>query len=435
MVASVRTHCEPAGKGGLSVQTGGDGERGRVSQAESGTAAQTGVGQEHEALIATALDGTVTSWNPAAEHMYRRPSEQALGIPVSAAVGADLNPSEILANGGVHHSTHSSADGTSLSVRVSVAALEAGYVLVCSDQTALLYTERHFQAIVNSLDEGVVVLSREGRVESVNPAALKILGLGPDTPRNDAFQHAATYPVYDADGRALPPDQHPLFHTIKTGSPVQHIYAGVDRPDGRRVWLSGNCRLLAPEDPEHSPLLISFSDITARHLASTRLAHRANHDTLTGLPNRAQVVAQVAKGLANNDEPRLAAVMYIDLNDLKAINDSHGHEAGDTMITIAGHRLRDALRAGDVVGRLGGDEFVAMVFGSVDQTALADLAARLHTVLAEPIVIGSTTHRITASIGVTEVSANDPRDTAAILRDADRAMYRAKAAGTATGYA
>ena len=192
------------------MQTSGDEQRGRVYDAGSWTAA-AGVGGKREALIATALDGTVTSWNPAAEHIYRRRSEHAVGLPVSAAVGADLDPGEILANGGVHRTTHSSADGSPLPVQVSVAAMENGYVLVCSDQTGPDDAERHFQAIVNALDDGVVVLSRQGRVESINPAALEILGLGPDTPMSDAFRHAAKYPVYDADGRSLPPDQRPLF--------------------------------------------------------------------------------------------------------------------------------------------------------------------------------------------------------------------------------
>jgi len=127
--------------------------------------------------------------------------------------------------------------------------------------------------------------------------------------------------------------------------------------------------------------------------------------------------------------------MFIDLNDLKAINDSLGHEAGDQLITVAAHRLRDGLRSGDVVGRLGGDEFVALVFGRIDRTALHDLAARLHAILAEPVSVGGISRGIAASIGVTEIHPNDPRDAAAILRDADRAMYRAKAAGTATGFA
>jgi diguanylate cyclase (GGDEF)-like protein/PAS domain S-box-containing protein len=388
-----------------------------------------------DALIATTSEGIVTSWNPAAEQIYGRASEHALGLPVHEAVGADLDPTGIVADGGVQHAIHRGTDSAPLAVRVSAAAMEDGYVLVCSDQTALRRAEQHFQTIVSSLDEGIVVLSRQGAVESINPAALRILGLDHDTPKHDAFRHAADYLVYDADGRPMPPDERPLFATLKTGTPIQHMVAGVDRPDGRRLWLSASCRLLNPEDVAHSALLISFSDITAQHNASTQLAYLANHDTLTGLPNRAQLVARVADGLDSNTEPPLAAVMFIDLNDLKAINDSLGHEAGDQLITVAAHRLRDGLRSGDVVGRLGGDEFVALVFGRIDRTALHDLAARLHAILAEPVSVGGISRGIAASIGVTEIHPNDPRDAAAILRDADRAMYRAKAAGTATGFA
>src|SRR6185436_12865287 len=122
-----------------------------------------------DALIATTSDGVVTSWNPAAEQIYGRPSEQALGLPLRDAVGADLDPAGIVADGGVQHATHRGTDNAPLAVRVSAAAMENGYVLVCSDQTALRRAEQHFQTIVSSLDEGVVVLSRQGTVESINP--------------------------------------------------------------------------------------------------------------------------------------------------------------------------------------------------------------------------------------------------------------------------
>jgi PAS domain S-box-containing protein len=117
-----------------------------------------------DAIIATTSAGVVRSWNPAAEAIYGIPAHAALATPVSECVGAELNPQKVVQAGGVVADVHYAQDGSALAIRVSVAAMDDGYVLLCSDQTALRRAERHFEMVVSSLDEGVVVLDPSGRV-------------------------------------------------------------------------------------------------------------------------------------------------------------------------------------------------------------------------------------------------------------------------------
>jgi diguanylate cyclase (GGDEF)-like protein/PAS domain S-box-containing protein len=381
-----------------------------------------------DALIATTSTGIVTSWNPAAETIYRRPATQALARPITETVGAPLDPAVLVAGGGVVHTTHYTLDRSPLAVRVSAAAMDYGYVLVCADQTALRRAEQHFQTVVSALDEGVIVLGKDRRVESVNPAALRILGLQ----AGDVAVHAVrtdVIPVYDADGKPLSNDERPIEQILSTQTPITGYVVGADRPDGQRVWLSVNCRLLIPTDPDHSAVLISFTDITAQHTARESLVHQATHDALTGLPNRTNVVARAAEALICGNEHALAAVLFMDLDNLKDINDSLGHHAGDELLKIAAQRLRRAVRTDDMVGRLGGDEFVALLTGPLDRADLDQLAERLHATLEEPVVIAGVTLHTQASIGIVAVEPDDARDAAALLRDADLAMYRAKTTG------
>ena len=176
-------------------------------------------------------------------------------------------------------------------------------------------------------------------------------------------------------------------------------------------------------------MLISLTDITAQRTASERLAYEATHDSLTGLPNRGCAVTRVTEALESGGHDVLAAVLFIDLDNLKTINDSLGHDAGDDMLRSAAQRLRAAVRSDDVVARFGGDEFVALLIGQIGRPDLDALADRLHTTLSEPVVIDNVTFRIGASIGIVVVENNDPRGAAEILRDADIAMYEAKTTG------
>jgi diguanylate cyclase (GGDEF)-like protein/PAS domain S-box-containing protein len=387
-----------------------------------------------DAIIATTASGLVTSWNPAAETIYGRTATRVLDQPVSEAVGADLDPRKIIAVGGTVRATHYTPRGSALAIRVSAAAMDDGFVLLCSDQTALRRAERHFEAVVATLDQAVVVLSHTGRVISINPAVTRMLGPLHDGATN--YDHLVAHwidteetVVHDGQGRPTTPDDRPILRTLRTGIPFEGEVLTRNRQDGRRMWLAMNARRLNPDEGDRSAVLVSFRDVTATRSATERLAHQATHDSLTGLPNRAHLVETAGR---LRSEGELAALFFIDLDDLKSVNDSLGHDAGDIVIQAAAQRIRAAVRKDDVVCRLAGDEFVVLVVGCALEGDLRDLTRRINGVLVEPIAVAGATVQMGASIGVVELLPDDPRDAGTLLREADRAMYAAKATGRRT---
>jgi diguanylate cyclase (GGDEF)-like protein len=174
---------------------------------------------------------------------------------------------------------------------------------------------------------------------------------------------------------------------------------------------------------------LHVDEIANQRAASERLEHQATHDSLTGLPNRAYALARISDALTSGAKGALSAVLFIDLDKLKFANDTYGHEAGDEVIRVAAQRLRRAVRPEDVIARLGGDEFVALLVGPTTRVTLDQLSERLHATLTEPMRIVDETLQTSASIGIATVDPHDQRDPAAILNDADLAMYEAKKTG------
>ena len=160
----------------------------------------------------------------------------------------------------------------------------------------------------------------------------------------------------------------------------------------------------------------------------------ARHDALTELPNRVSVLRRLRKALAAPDDgEQLRAVLFIDIDDLKSTNDTHGHTAGDDLLRAVAACLRRVVAPDDVAGRLGGDEFVVLVSREVTKSELDDMVAQLRLALDTPATIGATSLPIGASIGVLEVHPGDVRTADEILRDADLAMYKAKRARRSLG--
>jgi diguanylate cyclase (GGDEF)-like protein/PAS domain S-box-containing protein len=382
-----------------------------------------------DAIIGTTSAGVVTSWNPAAEAIYGRPAAEAHGKPISESVGAAMDPVAIVASGGVVHGNHRSADGTPLDVRISAAVMADGYVFVCCDLTALRRAEQHFEAVVDSMAEGVIVMDKDGRIKSINPAAVQIMGTGPEHLGGDFFEITGQFPFYDQEGVNIPPDLRPALATLREGKPFFNQVFGFDRMGAERIWLMSSCRLLNPDMPGQSDMLMSFTDVTAERAAADKAMFYASHDALTKLPNRVSVLRRLKKALApaHEGEP-LRWVLFIDIDDLKATNDTLGHTVGDELLRAAAECLRDVVASGDVVGRLGGDEFVVLVFRELTRDELDGVIGCLRDGLAAAVASGATRVPINASIGVVEVRREDQRTADELLRDADLAMYEAKRA-------
>jgi diguanylate cyclase (GGDEF)-like protein/PAS domain S-box-containing protein len=368
----------------------------------------------------------VTSWNPAAETVYGYSAREAIGRPVHEVVGAPLDPAAIVAGGGVTQSSHRRSNGSWLAVRVSAAQMDHGYVLVCADETARRRAEEHYTTVVASIQEGVVVIGPTGLVESVNPAAQRILGVSEE---DSVGMPSALANIYDETGARIPPDDYPSARTRRTGVPQNGRIIRCVREDGSDVWLSMSCRALSTSgEPGY---VVSFTDITERRRLDAKLEQDATHDALTGLVNRTVAINRLSAE-ERARYPGLTAVLFIDLDKFKVINDSLGHGVGDRVLQIMGARLRRTIGRDDLVGRLGGDEFAVVAHGITGPDDAVAVAERLRHTLSRPVTVDGRHLHIDASIGIVLAGPDDTRNGEDILRDADLAMYQAKTKGRST---
>jgi diguanylate cyclase (GGDEF)-like protein len=173
-------------------------------------------------------------------------------------------------------------------------------------------------------------------------------------------------------------------------------------------------------------------DITERVEQDAKIAYMAQHDMLTGLPNRTQLVEHIDHALKWGRRGDRVCVLFIDLDRFKSVNDTLGHLMGDELLKAVANRLRDNIRKPDLVARIGGDEFVVLQITSQPSQACAELASRLIDSLSGPFVLNGHILEIGASVGIA-VSRDGPEDSGALLARADTALYQQKAAG-GTGY-
>jgi diguanylate cyclase (GGDEF)-like protein/PAS domain S-box-containing protein len=194
------------------------------------------------------------------------------------------------------------------------------------------------------------------------------------------------------------------------------------RRDGEFVWA--RTRVAVTEDEGVSLAITHIEDVTEQRRTAERLQWAATHDDLTGLPNRTELIARVDAILQDADVGDVS-LLFIDLDNFKSVNDSLGHGIGDTLLTAMSVRLRAVVGAEAVLARFGGDEFIVVLTGGVDALATAE---RVREAMREAVVVDGTELFVAASIGV---STNDRAGVSAadLLRDADAAMYRAKARG------
>ena len=205
--------------------------------------------------------------------------------------------------------------------------------------------------------------------------------------------------------------------------------------DGRVVWVIDDEAVISRDaDGRASMVQGILVDISDRKRLEDQLRHQALHDPLTGLPNRVLFADRLSHALVRRGSPGIGlAVLFVDLDDFKDVNDTLGHGVGDDLLRLVGTRLSSVIRAEDTVGRLGGDEF-AFLLEEANPEEAAATAGRILRALSQPFELGTSTATLTASIGIATrerlAHDGDPSDSAEdLLRDADTAMYAAKAIG------
>ncbi len=270
--------------------------------------------------------------------------------------------------------------------------------------------------------EGIMITATDGRITDVNEAFCRITGyrrdevLGQNPRILKSGRHDAEF--YKAMWDGLQRQGHwssEVWNRRKNGE----IYAQMQTISAVR---DGNGSVLR--------YVCLFSDITALKEHQHQLERIAHYDALTNLPNRVLLADRLRQGMAQvQRHGTLLAVVYLDLDGFKAVNDTHSHETGDKLLTLLSGRMKEALREIDTLSRLGGDEFVAVLVDLQSHESSAPVIERLLAAAAEPVHIDGLELYVSASIGVSFFPQSDEVDADQLLRQADQAMYQAKQAG------
>jgi len=396
------------------------------------------VAQVSDAIIGIDASGKIESWNQAAQGIYGWSEREVAGLSISAVVSANRSESASVLERGQHR--HRRKDGSEVEVLVAIDPLidddtqPSGWVVVCTELTDARQAEagrraaeERYEAVVASLSEGIILFDDQGNVSAHNSAAERILGdrLAYDK-GHQMFTGSAI--AISANGTPLSADMFPHVKTLTRGESEDDVVIGVTDDDGHRQWLSLSSRLLSGAGKVDAPMVVcSFTDVTDRRVAEAQLHWLAYHDALTGLGNRSFFNDELERELmiSMQHESNLA-VLFIDLDRFKLVNDSFGHASGDELLKELARRFKTASRKGDVVSRFSGDEFVVLCSNVRDLEHAVALASEYATVTEAPFKLSTgRSVVVTASVGVAYVVQGD-QTAQDILQQADTAMFKAK---------
>jgi len=378
----------------------------------------------------------VIGLNHTAERMLSMDEKDALRRPLENVLGDDA-PEVFEALDSGRPQKMMTGTGRFLHVQVSRIATNrtsarGGRVLMFRDvsdvekaQSEVRKREKLLRTLIDHSVNGIVRLRwvRDDNGEKIlrsifaNAAAGKFLGKDADDMVDNTAEEIVNLATCGMEEDAADEVLEQFERAMKSGNSldveIRHRRKGVHR------WLRMIC------EPVGDDIAATFVDITDGKAKERKMESIATSDPLTGVLNRRGFERDAARRLTDSKDDATGALLFIDLNDFKQINDDFGHEVGDQLLIVASERLRRSLRSCDIIGRPGGDEFVALV-PDVDSDVADKLAARLTESLEGPYLIGRQKLRCAASIGLALYPKNANTLTG-LLREADQAMYRAKA--------
>lgn len=283
---------------------------------------------------------------------------------------------------------------------------------------AVRASEQLLRRLAESLPVGVLQFDTEANVIYANQRHHDILGVEPGAD-SEALRSCAVEP--EAFERAMA--------SIGRGQDIDMQLQIRRHDDGERRECTLSIRTLTNDDDVVIGGVLVLEDVTEEARMRTELEHRATVDALTGCANRRTALNRLSEALTSARVSRPAggtAVIFVDLDDFKTVNDDHGHAAGDAVLSSIGARLQRVVRGQDLVGRIGGDEFLIVCPDVEDEERAMILAQRVSAAMEAPIDVGGRSVRQTASVGVAWTGSRPAIDADALIAEADQAMYAAK---------
>ncbi len=328
-------------------------------------------------------------------------------------------------------------NGSTVWVRVTVSAVRdmdnvpmylVGMVEDITEQKrgdeALREAEAQYRSIFENSVEGIFQTTEDGRYLSANPALARIYGYNSPEELMAGLTNIASQLYVD------PSRRDEFRRALSAHDQVVDFASQVYRKDGSKIWISENCRAVRDRRGQLMYYEGMVEDITDRKRIEDRLVHDALHDALTGLPNRTLFLDRLGHLMQRRQrrEDLNYAVLFVDCDRFKLINDSLGHMVGDQLLVELSERISGCLRGCDTLARLGGDEFAILAEDLEGRDQAERVAERIRDVLSQPFLLAGQDYYLTTSIGIAFGTSdyNQPSD---LLRDADTAMYEAKAGG------
>jgi diguanylate cyclase (GGDEF)-like protein/PAS domain S-box-containing protein len=404
------------------------------------------VESSQDAIVSRSLDGRAESWNAGAERLLGYSAAEILGrdisiiVPSDRARECDAN-NELCNQRGVvptYETVRLAKDGRHIDVSVSASAITnthgrtTGVAIIMRDiqerkhaEDALRQSEERFRSLTELSSDLYWEQDDQYRFTSLSgTSSARAKELGLDFVGKTRWEQGyLNMSAVDWSAHMSILDARQPFHDLEL--------CRLDK-SGNKVWIGVSGEPVFDASGVFKGYRGVGKDITGRKQGEEQIHYLANHDSLTSLPNRAMFSEVLNLGLENARRyNHTFAVLFIDLDRFKIINDTLGHEAGDKLLQEMGRRLTQTVRSSDFVARLGGDEFVVLVQEVSDPKQVEAVARKILSALIKPIFIREQECRVTASIGVC-MFPTDAQDEQSLMKNADIAMYRAKDEGKNT---
>ncbi|AOX99373.1 EAL domain-containing protein [Jeongeupia sp. USM3] len=337
--------------------------------------------------------------------------------------GCTMATAVMVATAILHGLSLPGADDLSIMLHLFTVAV-AGLLMAASyrDEAAAARSVRLAAQVFDNASEGILITDAQARIVAVNPAFSRVTGFG----ANEAI--GKTSRMFGEHRRSREKNREMVTRLAEHGHWEGEMLDRRKNGETYPAWLSISA--VRDEVGNVSNYVGVFSDYTHRKEAELRLHFLANHDALTQLRNRSAMHAALRQA-AEHESAEPFALLFLDLDRFKAINDSLGHDVGDELLKVVSQRLRGSLKDGDITARLGGDEFTVLLRGMQSADDVAAVAERLLSRLGQPVLIQGHELFVTCSIGIS-LFPSDGLLPAQLIKNADVAMYRAKELGKNT---